>query len=33
MRCTVEKDVFKNFNKFHRKTPVLKSFFNQVAGL
>ena len=24
--------VLKNFGKFHRKTPVLESLFNKVAG-
>ena len=26
-------DVLKNFCKFHRKTPVLETLFNKVAGL
>ena len=25
--------VFKNFRKFHKKTPVLESLFNKAAGL
>ena len=29
--CSVKKSVIKNFCKFHRKTPVLKSVFNRVA--
>ena len=28
-----KKAVLKNFLKIHRKTSVLKSLFNQVAGL
>ena len=33
-KCSVKKDVFKKFHKFHRKkTPVLESLFNKVAGL
>ena len=28
-----KKRCFKNFRKFHRKTPVLESLFNNVAGL
>ena len=26
-------DVFKKFSNIHRKTPVLESLFNKVAGL
>ena len=32
-KCSAKKDVLKNFLKFHRKTPVLESLFNKVAGL
>ena len=32
-RCSIEKDVLKIFCKFHRKTSVLESLFNKVAGL
>ena len=33
-KCSVKKDVFKKFHKFHRKkTPVLESLFNKVTGL
>ena len=30
-RCSVSKDVPKNFRKFYRKTPVLESPFIKVA--
>ena len=32
-RCSVKKGVLKNFRKFHRKTLVLESLFNEAAGL
>ena len=32
-RYSVKKGVLKNFRKTHRKTPVLASFLNKVAGL
>ena len=32
-RCSVKRGVLKNFAIFHRKTLVLESLFNKVAGL
>ena len=32
-RCSLKKGLLKNFTIFHRKTSVLKSLFNKVAGL
>ena len=32
-RCSVEKGVLQNLAKFTRKTPVLESLYNKVAGL
>ena len=32
-RCSLKKGVLKYFAKFPRKTPVLESLFNKIAGL
>ena len=31
-RCSLKKDVFKNFHKIHWKTHVPESLFNEVVG-
>ena len=33
LRCSVKRVFLKKFRNIHRKTPVLKSLFNKVAGL
>ena len=32
-RCSIKKVFLKFFHKYHRKTPVLESLYNQVASL
>ena len=32
-RCSIKKVVLKNFANIHKKTPLLQSLFNNVAGL